>query len=84
MTRARRRDAKRRRPGDWPTPEDELAEAVPLDRYTDALARWQAKAPHWFVNGFKGKPWPGDGSTYTREDAIRDLEQAHRWEDVGR
>ena len=78
--RARSRTPKRRKPADWPTPEQELAEGVPLERYTDALARSQAKAPHWYVHGFDGKPWPGDGSTYGRADAIRDLEQAHEWQ----
>jgi hypothetical protein len=82
--RVRYRTPKRRRPEPWPTPEQELAEGVPLDRYTSALARWQATAPHWFVNGFQGRPWPDDGSSYSRQDAIRDLEQAHKWEDACR
>ena len=36
--RARSRTPKRRKPADWLTPEQELAEGVPLERYTGALA----------------------------------------------
>jgi hypothetical protein len=75
--RARSRAPKRRRPEPWPTPEQELAEGAPLERYTSRLARWSATAPRWYVTGFRGQPWLGDGSSYSREDAIRDLEQAH-------